>query len=253
MTKSSLQHCWIAITRPVHQAGQLTLRLEAEGAQVFSFPLLEIIAPTSPAQVHQQAQHLKHYDTAIFISPNAVKNAFTFVSKAQLAGLKIAAVGKKTAQTLQQHGLSVDCFPQTGFNSEALLALDKMQRVENQQMIIFRGEGGRELLRNTLISRGATVDYLNVYARRCPMLNLDQLKYQYQQNKLDIIVITSGESLAHLLRLSHGEQWLFDLPLLVGSQRIKNKFQSKFRGKIHVSANPSDETMYQALQQWRSS
>jgi uroporphyrinogen-III synthase len=73
------------------------------------------------------------------------------------------------------------------------------------------------------------------------------LKKHYLQHKLDIIVLTSGESLQHLLRLAKGEAWLTQVILLVGSQRIKQEFQSQFAGKIWVAPDPSDETMYTYL------
>ena len=238
---------WIVITRPAHQAGRLIQKLEAAGANIIPFPLLEIIEPDSSHLLQQQLHNLTGFDTAIFISPNAVTRALTFIDKIQLNSLKIAAVGKKTALSLRKHGISVDYFPQSLFNSEALLALKPMQQVEQQQIIIFRGQGGRDVLRDTLQQRGAWVTYADVYARRCPVDNITLLKQHYYQHKLDIIVLTSGASLQYLLHLANNEQWLTQIPLLVGSQRIKQKFQQKFTGKIWVAPDPSDETIYKYL------
>lgn len=243
-----LKDRWIAITRPTHQAGRLIKQLESKGAKVIPFPLLEIVDPESPHFLQQQLSNLEHFNTAIFISPNAVEKALNFINKEQLKSLKIAAVGKKTALSLHHHGLSVDYFPSQLFNSEALLALDAMQQVKDQHIIIFRGKGGRDVLRDTLQQRGAKVTYSNVYARRCPATNISLLKQHYHQKKLDIIVLTSGESLQHLLRLANNEEWMSNVPLLVGSQRIKQKFQHLVAGKLWVAPDPSDETMYHYLQ-----
>jgi len=238
---------WIVITRPEHQAGRLIQKLEAAGANIIPFPLLEIIKPDSAPLVQQQLNNLAPFDTAIFISPNAVTRALTFIDKTQLNSLKIAAVGRKTALSLRKHGISVDYFPQSLFNSEALLALKPMQQVQQQQIIIFRGQAGRDVLRDTLQQRGAEVTYANVYARRCPVDDIELLKQHYYQHKLDIIVLTSGASLQSLLRLANNELWLTQIPLLVGSQRIKQKFQQQFTGKIWVAPDPSDETIYEYL------
>lgn len=246
-----LKNRWITITRPAHQAGKLIKRLEIDGANIIAFPLLEIIPPKYPALVQQQVDRLKDYDTAIFISPNAVERALLFLDKPYLKSLKIAAVGKKTALSLQHHGLSVDYFPNKLFNSEALLALNEMQQVENKKIAIFRGEGGRHLLRDTLQQRGAQIEYINVYARQCPANDIGLLKQHYLQHKLDIIVLTSGESLSHLLRLAEGARWLNQVPLLVGSERIKQLFlqhyQQQYTGKIWISSDPSDESIYTSL------
>ncbi|MCK5809557.1 MAG: uroporphyrinogen-III synthase [Cocleimonas sp.] len=245
---NQLKNRWIAITRPAHQAGQLITKLESKGAKIIPFPLLEIVEPTSLSVLQQQLSQLEHFNTAIFISSNAVESALARVNKAQLKSLKIAAVGKKTALSLRNKGLTVDYFPDKRFNSEALLALDALQAVQGQRIIIFRGEGGRDLLRDTLRQRGACVTYSNVYARRCPADNIALLKQHYDQQQLDIIVITSGESLQHLLRLADNDEWLANVPLLVGSQRIKQQFQPQFSGNIWVAPDPSDETIYSYLQ-----
>ncbi len=246
-----LKNRWIAITRPAHQATKLIKKLEAEGANPIPFPLLEIIKPKSPAFIKQQLETLENNDIAIFISPNAVESALNFIDTAILSSLKIAAVGKKTALNLHKRGIVVDYFPDKIFNSEALLALDEMQQVQNKRIIIFRGEGGRHLLRHTLQQRGAKVTYSNVYARRCPANDLELLKQHYLQHQLDIIVLTSGESLFHLLRLTNADQWLNQVPLLVGSERIKQLFlqqnQTQYTAKIWVSPDPSDESIYTSL------
>lgn len=248
---ASLKDRWIVVTRPAHQAVNFIAKLEQHGAHVIPFPLLEIIEPEDIQLVKQQVSQLKHKDIAIFISPNAVQCALKYVDKQRLRKLKIAAVGKKTASALQQAGIKVDYFPDQIFNSEALLALTALQQqqVQEKQIVIFRGEGGRNLLRDTLQSRGASVDYLNVYARRCPASDLDVLKDYFQQKKLDIIILTSGESFSHLLNLSNDENWLTQIPVLVGSQRIAKKFQQQLKGKIYAANDPSDETIYTALQQ----
>ncbi len=248
---SALKNRWIVITRPKHQAGALAKRLEAQGANIILFPLLEITPPTNILLAQQQVQQLDHFDMVIFISPNAVDSALTLINKTQLKALKIAAVGKKTASKLQQYGIVVDYFPKQFFNSEALLALKVMQQVKNKQIAIFRGEGGRDLLRNTLQQRGGKVTYINVYARRCPVDDIGLLKQHYLQDKLDIILLTSGESLSHLLRLTTKEQWFNQVPLLVGSERIKQLFlqyeQQRYTGTIWSSPDPSDESIYQSL------
>lgn len=247
MSENNLNGRWIAITRPAHQAGLLIQRLEKKGANIIPFPLLEIVEPSSPALSLKKAQQISDYDIAIFISPNAVDKTFTYIDKTLLNSIKVAAVGKKTALCLQNHQISVDYFPEHLFNSEALLSLDELKDVVGLRIAIFRGEGGRDLLRDTLVSRGATVEYIDVYARRCPANDVEVLKQHYMAGKLDIIVLTSGESFDHLLRLSRNEPWLSQVRLLVGSERIKNKNQHKYAGKLWAAKDPSDETIFQML------
>ena len=247
MCVDGLKNRWIVITRPEHQAAALIATLEADGAKVIAFPLLEIVEPADPALLRQQLAGLEYYDLAIFISPNAVERMLSYVDAARFSTLKVAAVGKKTASSLRKEGIAVDYFPQQTFNSEALLVLEGLRQVKGQRIAIFRGEGGRDMLRDTLLARGAQVDYINVYARRCPVDDIEVLKQHHQRGKLDIIVLTSGESLDHLLRLANDEAWFSRVPLLVGSERIKEKFQQRIVGDMAAATDPSDETIYNTL------
>ncbi|NIQ15763.1 MAG: uroporphyrinogen-III synthase, partial [Candidatus Dadabacteria bacterium] len=66
-----------------------------------------------------------------------------------------------------------------------LLKIEELQAdsIINKKILIFRGQGGRELLADSLRERGAEVEYIEVYKRHCP---------QYDQSKLDEVWSNSG-------------------------------------------------------------
>ena len=254
---SPLKDKWVVITRPKHQADTLRLKLEAAGANVILFPLLEISLPDSISLAKKQLAQIEQYSLAIFTSANAVDYSFKWLDKSKLTSLRIAAIGKKTARVLEDsYGIKVDYFPAKGFNSEALLAMPEIKNYnDGKTIVILRGQNGRELLKEKLEGQGAKVDYIDVYKREFPQQNLESLKQKFEQAQLDIILITSGTSLKNLFEFSLDNEWLEKTNLLMGSERIKTQLENtyKFQGSVLSASDPSDETLYQALLKWGSS
>jgi uroporphyrinogen-III synthase len=244
----------IVVTRPAHQAAGFRQALEQAGACVLLLPVVEIRTSDNQAAIPVMLAQLSHYDTAVFISANAVEYSLQVMDTAQQAVLHtliLGAIGKQTAQALQQHGFTADWVPAQGFTSEDFLALPQTQRLAGRRILIFRGQGGRELLADTLRERGAQVAYLDVYQRVCPQINASHLKYLHEQRQLDIITITSSEGLLNLLTLLENPNWIKTVPLLVGSQRMLATARTAgFTGTIRIADNPGDEAMLQALIHW---
>ncbi|PWQ94311.1 uroporphyrinogen-III synthase [Leucothrix pacifica] len=246
-----LQGRSIVVTRPVHQAAQISQQLQDVGAEVINFPLLDIVEPSDTDGCRRKLAVLDRYDFLIFTSPNAVECALSYLTDGLPETVKVAAVGKKTAQCLSHHGISVSIVPSDTFNSESLLACADLQAVKGLSIAIIRGEGGRSLLRETLSERGACVDYIDVYRRICPADNLLPLVKLQQQSGLDIIILTSVESLHHLFRLGKGQLWLNDTTLLVGSERIASMVkQTSHAGRVLVAPDPSDGSIFSRIQDW---
>lgn len=238
----------IVITRPAHQSAHIKQCLENYGANITLFPVIEIQAISTVT-----IPSIEDADWLIFISPNAVEyglKRIRSIATCKLSSKTIAAIGKKTAKQLKQHRINADIVPQNGFNTESFLELAKTQAIKGKQILIFRGKGGRELLAKTLQQRGANVEYAEVYRRICPQQNRDKLKSQWQQQLIDMIVITSSEGLYNLYTIIQ-QEWIKYVPLLLGSQRMKiAAMELGHQGKIIMATNPSDEAVLNRLLDW---
>lgn len=241
----------IVITRPVHQASIITGRLQSHGANVIGFPLLEIVPPQNPCVARSQLARLSQYDYVIFTSPNAVTFSIQMSPGVLTSFPRVAAVGKQTAATLRQHGIDVSIVPEHSYNSESLLACEALQNVKQTGVAIIRGEGGRTLLRDTLRQRGAAVDDIEVYRRVCPADSLLPLDQYQRASEIDLIVLTSGESLQHLFRLGKALPWLNKQTLLVGSERIAAQLSGVgHAGDVVIASDPSDDSIFRSLMSW---
>jgi uroporphyrinogen-III synthase len=240
----------ILVTRPQQQAHNLISLIEQHGGQAIAFPTLEIVPLINPQIANKNLKNLKSYQWLIFISANAVNFAVAANNgKIQnLTQAKIAAVGKATAKALQEQRLMVDLVPESGFNSEALLAMPVLQDIAKQKILIVRGAGGRETLADELKKRGAIVDYWEVYQRQMPVIETTFVVNLLKQQQLHWLTVTSIEAVQNLvMMLALQKTLLLNVPLVVISERIKQAAQAHGFKKIVVSSSPDDAAILNTM------
>lgn len=210
----------VVVTRPRAQASQLQQRIEQFGGKVILFPLLEITPVTDVQALQNVIGRLGEFNLAIFISPNAVHYGLEAIGVLSNipATLQIASVGQSSAQALREAGIKQVIAPQDKSDSEALLALPVLQNVQGWKVAIFRGDGGRELLGDTLKARGARVEYITCYQRSKPQQDLAVLLAQ----PVDAITVSSSEALQHLWEMlgKQNSLQLADTAIFVSHARI---------------------------------
>ncbi len=247
-----LQGMGIVVTRPVHQADGLCRLIAARGGRAIRFPTLEIRDPQDPAAALAVIDRLDDYDLAVFTSANAVSRGMELLlARRRLPpGLPLFAIGKATARALEQYGITACQIPEQGYDSEALLAMSAMQTAAGKRIVIFRGEGGRELLGDTLRTRGAQVTEAAVYRRNKPAVRPDDLLQYGARGEIQAVVVTSNESLQNLFELvgATGQSWLRDTPLVVVSERACTlALQLGFNHPPLVASEASEAAIIEAL------
>ena len=235
----------VLVTRPAHQAENLCRLLEEQGGIPVRFPTLAIAALENKLAIKAGLAKWTSYQWLIFISVNAVTmhSYYSVDDKIKkLKSVRIAAIGQATAEALLLAGLPVDLVPEQGYNSEAVLAMPALQQMQGQRCLIVRGVGGREELAITLRSRGAVVDYLEVYQRIMPSSDSSAVNLLVAQNKLDVITVSSVTALQNLLIMLDEQyhQRLFLTPLVVISDRIRHIAADIGFKRIAVTNRPSD-------------
>jgi uroporphyrinogen-III synthase len=112
--------------------------------------------------------------------------------------------------------------PASSYDSEGLLALPELARIEDKRAILFRGQGGRELLARTLESRGATVDAVSCYRRAAPSGDARGLLDALAAHRSAALTLTSAEGADNLVRAAGdaGRAALMRLPAFVPHPRI---------------------------------
>lgn len=229
----------LLITRFAPHAQQLVDALAEIGCFSIAQPLLTVVGLDDPHRL--DAFLSAQYDAVIAVSGNAVKYAEQSIHR-DWPKTQYFAVGKSTKNRLKMACKQQVICPLSRFDSEGLLALDTLQNVDGKRILILRGEGGRDLLENTLIKRGAKVDFFQTYKRvKLDLDGIDLVNY-WQQASINGAIISSVEILNQLFVLVPKEytSWLCKLTFYVPSQRVAD--QARLLGVENIILLPSLHT-----------
>lgn len=246
----------VLATRPLAQADRLLLPLREAGYLAENIPLLAI-EPLELEPVQRQCLlDLDQFHKVVVISPSA---AATLLDQLEdywpqwPVGVDWFTVGAGTRDTLLQAGISA-CYPKTGDKSEDLLLLPELQQLTGEKLLLVKGLGGRPLLEETLVSRGARVTTLPIYARVKPRLQLQQI-HSLLQGDFAVRIITSAESLLQYAEFAATsdfntglvqQQWL-EQALLVPSYRIEQQAKSMGFRKVFNSDGAGADAIIRML------
>jgi uroporphyrinogen-III synthase len=243
-------------TRPAHQQAGLKSLLEAQGAKVIAFPAIEIIDAAITEFHRSLKQNIEHYHIAIFVSRNAVDGAFHYLDAYGLpVDLQLAVIGDGSYRALSDRIKDVDSRLIRGrpFNSEGLLATRELQQVTGKNILIFRGQQGRNLLGDELRARGATVSYCEVYRRRLPDYDADQFARLTSDRFPTLAVFTSNEGMQNVIALTAdpARDQLLEIPWLLISERMRESAVNLGHNAVTiVAANANDEGIQQTINKW---
>ncbi len=227
---SPLKNITLWLTRPAGQARNLTKLLEAQGANVFHLPLMQIEALPQDKKNEKKIKKLDQYDMAFFISTNAAQFGMELIEthfSSLPKEVKYFSPGPATASVLQSYGLEV-AYPERAMSTEALLILPGIREIlqkeskKKKHAIVFRGKGGRELLANTLRAKGIDVDYIELYKRVLPEYKKSYLKDILKNKKPDGVIFSSAEAIYNFTTLFEDIYPEYkEIPVFVSSSRLE--------------------------------
>lgn len=224
--RASLAGRRVVVTRPSAQAAGLAAAIGAQGGTALLYPALEIRDVDDPRALFAILDRLERFDLAVFISPNAVRKGLENLSVRRRDGwpakLRVAAIGGGSRRELERRGFRDVLAPSAQADSEALLALPELEAMEGRRVVIFRGEGGRELLGAALAARGAAVEYAQCYRRVRAPTDCAPLLAAWARGEVDAVTVSSGEGLAGFFAMigEPGRHRMRDTPLFVPHERV---------------------------------
>jgi uroporphyrinogen-III synthase len=245
------------VVRPDRQAHQWSQQLQVLGAHVTLQPMMSIVPvgdEISERAIINCILGFAEYQKAIFISQNAVVYGLDWLDRywPQLPiDTEYFAIGKATAVLLEESTQvgTLQYSPEQAMNSDDLLAHPRLQSVEGEKIIIFRGKDGRTHLAEQLSARGALVDYCELYQRATPK-KIASLDNTFRQTtRQAVLAVHSAETLSNVCEYIDlaGIQWLQTQRIVVPGQRVAKAASDAGFQHIIVAENATHESMVTAL------
>lgn len=249
----------VVITRPPAQAEALAQRVKAIGRQPLLFPLLEIEPLQDQSPLREALADIDRYAMVVFVSPNAIDAAFTARTEWP-RHVALAVMGEGSRQALAEHGITesnatiLRPLDRTRTDSQTLLQVLDLDALRGRNVLIVRGESGRELLADALHAAGILVTKIAAYCRVAPTLT-EARRAQLRQliDSDSDWIITSSEALRNLQAMAaqtEGDAGVVKLQqknLFVPHVRIAETAQSLGYRQI-IQTGSGDEALLAALQ-----
>ncbi len=249
MTEAALAGLRVINTRPQEQAATLSQLLREQGAQVEELPLIAIHPLPLSEAGRYQLMELDRYDYVFCVSRHAARLGLAAAADYWPQWphqLPVLAVGQATADDLHEAGLRVLVPEQE--DSEGVLALAELAQPAGLSILVWRGEGGRELFADSLRAAGARVDVLELYRRELPARSALQLAALGELAADDVVLLSSPAAWAHWQQLA-GELALRPWLLCV-SPRLAEVLRAA-GGRVITAPGPRPEQLLAGLQRWR--
>ena len=266
----------IVVTRPNGQARQLieilSKSIEHSGVakrslpEIVSLPLLTIVPKADDALADHIATALKDADLVIFVSPNAIECVMRLLERDWQEFSKkiipIGVMGGSSKLALQNHGIGQEKNPtpvlipknNEQWDSEGLW--QELQSLgwdfKNKKIIIFKGEGGREWLADTLAQAGATVEAISTYTRvPLDLANPAWHVIREMDFSKSLWLLTSSEAVRYLGQVVKDQfpQGLESASALCSHQNIANTAEMIGFGEVFTT-EAGDEALIKASLAW---
>jgi uroporphyrinogen-III synthase len=206
----------VIVTRPIHQALTWLQAINDLGVEAYPVPLIDIEPLSDISPIQEAWRTLSRYSLVMFVSANAVQHFFVGkpVDSSWPLSAMAASTGPGTTAALQQSGLRsamiVEPLPGTGYDSEALWQRLSHRTWKGQNVLVVRGEDGRDWLADQFRGAGADLTALAAYRRLAPVHGPET-----QTTMQDAVedpagfcwLFTSSEAIGHLVELMPQVNW----------------------------------------------
>tara|TARA_Y100001968_G_scaffold45599_1_gene35627 strand:- start:7045 stop:7839 length:795 start_codon:yes stop_codon:yes gene_type:complete len=246
----SLKNKLVIVTRAQDQQGECKQLFKELGARVLDFPSLIIGPPIDWKPLDNSLQELDSFHWIIFSSSNGVNAVYERLKKKELSlsslpiTLKIAAVGRKTADALNKKGVKVDFIP-PDFVADSLIDNFPVSGAGLRILLPRVQTGGRTILAEAFNAAGSDVIEVPAYESICPKTIPEETVVEFRKHQVDLLTFTSAKTALHVAKLLQkyfGDQWLQEIRnvklISIGPQTSKSC--RKYFKRVDQEATPHD-------------
>ncbi len=194
----------VLVTRTREQAAPFCRLLERYGAEPVCSPLIKTVPPESWKPLDRAVKKLSGYDWAIFTSVNGVKYFSERLPKLgydirELKGVKICAIGPRTAEAVRALGIRVDLTPKE-FRAEAIIESLGRRKIRRRKFLLPRATEAREVLPEEIKRLGGKIDVVHVYRTVRPRKGTSELREMFTEGRIDCVSFTSSSTVTNFVK-----------------------------------------------------
>ena len=205
--KKPLFGCRVLITREYTPEYEL---LEDLGAEIFEFPTIRLAPPRSYEELDRAIEGIEHYNWLVFTSSHGLISFMErFLGKGRdirdLKGIKLCAIGEKTAEVIGRYGMKVDLVPRQ-FSAEGLVqafvrlsGASEKGGLKGVSFLLPRAENAREVFPDRIRHLGGRIDAPVAYRNLKPERHGRRLKNFLMEGRISVATFTSGATFTNFL------------------------------------------------------
>jgi uroporphyrinogen-III synthase len=194
----------VLITRPRAQADDFAEMLRTAGFEPIYFPVIEIQPIEDNVALERALSKLECYDWLVFTSVNAVDVVFSLTPRLRQPlpvgegqGVRVAAIGPKTAEALKARGVPPDFVPDEYVAESILPGLGDLR---GKWVLLPRAEIARKTLPEAICEAGGIPHEIAVYKTLPAQLNPEGLAAL--KSGVDIVTLTSPSTVQNFVAIA---------------------------------------------------
>ena len=237
----------VIVTRPRERAGTLAARLRELGANVIEAPCIQTVEREN---VQPLADALaQRHDWAVFTSPTGVHAAVHALAKLgrdlrALYGMKLAAIGRGTADALAGYGLTADLIP-AQYDGEHLADALTAAMPQGGAALLLRAAAGGHILPEKLKAAGVRVTDVPLYDTEYRCAKADELRAMLEQGAADIVTFTSMSTVEGFGQAVGAADYAGFTALCIGEQTAQAA--RRYNMNVKIAENATIDAMIACL------
>lgn len=237
----------VVVTRPRERAGTLAARLRELGANVVEAPCIQTVEREN-VQPLADALRQKH-DWAVFTSPAGVHATVHALAKLgrdlrALYGMKLAAIGRGTADALAGYGLTADLIPMQ-YDGEHLADALTAAMPQGGAALLLRAAAGGQILPEKLKAAGVYVTDVPLYDTEYRCAKADELRAMLEQGAADVVTFTSMSTVEGFGQAVGAADYAGFTALCIGEQTAQAA--RKYNMNVKIAENATIDAMIACL------
>jgi len=202
----------VLVTRPENQNAELCSRLAEQGAEAIVCPVIRIVPPRSFSALDKAIMHLDLFDWIVFTSTNAAEYffsrlAFLGLDARALRGVKVAVMGRATADFIAAKGIRADLMPQQFETAGLIKELKKGHTLQGQHFLLPRTDIAPPELKQQLETGGAQVTAVTAYRTLQDKAILNGVRTAVSEDRPDYVLFASASSVRYFFSALPRKFW----------------------------------------------